>query len=85
MIIESEMIQKIRDIFKDILVETERGENIYEIDSGAPPEFGKEYTEVYKWSLPEGNYYKLLDSTDSLLDEIYKLYVAGDYLKPMIS
>lgn len=79
--IESEMIHKIRDIFKDILVETERGENIYVIDSGAPPVFGKEYTEVYKWSLPEGNYNKLLDSTDSLLDEIYKLYVAGDYAK----
>jgi len=79
--IGSEMNQEISAIFKDILVETERGENIYVIGSGAPPEYGIEYTDVHRWALPEANYKKLMDSTDRLLDEINQLYVAGEYGK----
>lgn len=73
----------IKKTFENVLIETEKTENIHFIGSGYLIPEDKDVVFAYRKTLPEKNYQQLLSEVGRLLDEINELYVRGSSEKAL--
>lgn len=72
----------IKKIFEDVLIETEKKDNVHFIGSGFLPPEDPDVVFAHRQTLPEKNYQQLLDDVGKLLNDILRRAFKGKQPKP---